>query len=80
MGQADGSQEINLSVRKIELLVGEGRDERGGTVEEGIIFLASRMTPETFLPWPFGALEPPLQLLLLMKSEKNSSSEDILRL
>ena len=62
-GQADGSQEINLSVRKIERSVGEGRDERGGTVEEGIIFLASRMTPETFLPWPFGALEPPLQLL-----------------
>ena len=29
-GQADGSQEINLSVRKIERLVGEGRDERGG--------------------------------------------------
>ena len=28
--QADGSQEINLSVRKIERLVGEGRDERGG--------------------------------------------------
>ena len=61
----DGSQEINLSVRKIERLVGEGRDEREETIqeEEGIIFLASRMTPETFLPWPFGALEPPLQLL-----------------
>ena len=27
---ADGSQEINLSVRKIERSVGEGRDERGG--------------------------------------------------